>query len=183
MICKFKHISWYNNELVYVCAPELLDVTSSGTAITNVFGKHESSKTHDDVGGFYATQGGTIIKYIPRDLTKFFPNLFAIKIFNGRIKELRQDDLREYTKLRFLELEFNAVTTLEKDLFKFNPELEVIGLMNNRITRIDSNIFDDLNKLIRLDLNQNECIGERHDSLGKSKSEISNLIEKIKENC
>lgn len=74
------------------------------------------------------------------------------------MKEIRIEDLKPHTKLKYLELGRNELQVIEKDLFQFNPKLEAIYLANNRISHIDSNVFDNfVDQLSSLRLNGNIC--------------------------
>ncbi|MEM1319393.1 MAG: leucine-rich repeat domain-containing protein [Bacteroidota bacterium] len=77
----------------------------------------------------------TIPAYIQR-----FPNLIALKLSDNTISALN-DNLSTLSKLEFLELSGNKLTSIDFTLFKkakFN--LEEIWLRDNKITEIDSTI-------------------------------------------
>jgi Leucine-rich repeat (LRR) protein len=73
-------------------------------------------------------------------------------IENSGMKELRQEHLRPFTKLRILDLNNNEIKTLEKDLFMFNTELQQITLHDNKITEVHLTAFDNLKKLKELNM-------------------------------
>lgn len=168
---------WIGN--VYGC--ELisnLSIISPGMVISEASGDHQSSKTNNHVEAFDNHKAQTI-NFIPRNLSVIFPKLIAITINNGRIKEVHQDDLKEYIKLKYLSLTNNDITILEMNLFNFNPELELLALNKNKIKQVHLTTFDNLNKLHTLYMNENECAtGTEYDN-----SKALKLIEEIKQNC
>lgn len=112
--------------------------------------------TNDDV---HAIKIASLEKFssLPQNLTNFFKNFIAIEISDTNLKNIHPNDLENFTKLRFLKLSGNPLTTLEADVFKLNPDLETIDLRSNNISQIDTHVFSHLKKLETLLLEQNPC--------------------------
>lgn len=136
------------------------------------------SETNDDVICFHAV--GKNVSFIPRGLDKIYKNLKALYVPYGRVKELRQVDLKSFPKLVYLDLGECDIRIIEDGTFDFNPNLEVIWLVINQVIHIDSNVFINLNKLSFLGMRLNPCINaDVRNDLGQVKT----LIEAVKEKC
>lgn len=156
--CEYGNTTWTPIGEVYYCAIEyILNIFSlEDAAISSVTGLHHSTKTNEDVTAFYANNKS--IEYFPRGFGKIFPNLKAIIVYNGRIKEIHQADFKSCPKLTFLDLYQNDIEVLEEDLFEYNRNLIYIRLDYNKITQIHENVFNHLPKLMTLILDKNKCI-------------------------
>jgi chromosome segregation ATPase len=176
--CEFYTVGWSVVGSIYTCYL-LFDqsITSAGVTVTSATGNHMRSMSHADVKGFYSSSK-TII-FMPRGLNDVFPNLIGIIISRAGMKELHQSDLKQFPRLRYLELSNNALTVIERELFKFNPELEYISLADNQINQIYPTVFDHLNKLSRLLLRSNLCI----DANATDRSAVVNLLSSVKQEC
>ncbi|KAG5668275.1 hypothetical protein PVAND_016222 [Polypedilum vanderplanki] len=177
--CEFKTYTYSVIGSVYECIlnkdPSII---SPNIVITSANGTHyNSSMNHEKVASFYSNS--KTIHYMPHELNKIFPNLIAILIHYGRIKEIHQKDLEQYSKLRLLNLYQNDITYLEKDFFKFNTQLQYISFSYNKINQIYPTIFDHLNQVEFLRLESNQCVNKnKYDRSG-----VLELIKEVKENC
>lgn len=120
--------------------------------------------------------------YFPKNLEKFFKNVELIIIQHLKLLEITQSDLKPFKELKYLSLENNNISCIERDLFKFNTELRVIKLNSNKIKYIFSAVLDHLVNLKYLWLNSNECIKANHNSYG-DRDETLKLIEEVKKEC
>lgn len=125
---------------------------------------------------------GKKILYFPRGLQKIFPKLFFIFIINSQLREIRQEDLQGFTKLRELNLQGNEIKSLKKNLFDSNPELEVIFLCHNKISSVDPEVFSNLNYLKVLSLLNNTCINKKIVNLSDTE-DVRNRAKKAAESC
>jgi hypothetical protein len=176
--CEFKTTIWSNVESIYRCTPRVdPSITSPGVNVTSASGSHMPSMSHTDVKGF-SSQSKTI-NFMPRGLNDVFPNLIGVSINDAGMKEIRQSDLKQFPRLRYLYLYKNAITIVERELFKFNPELEHIGLDDNKISQIHPTVFDHLNKLSELSLDLNVCIN----AYATGRSHVVNLLRSVKQEC
>ncbi|KAG5668296.1 hypothetical protein PVAND_016243 [Polypedilum vanderplanki] len=177
--CNFGRDSYYVIGSVYECILNKdPSITLPNIVISSANGTHyNSSMNHEKVASFYSNS--KTIHYMPHGLNKIFPNLIAIIICYGRIKEIHQKDLEQYSKLRYFNLDENDITYLEKDLFKFNTQLQFINLQKNKINQIYPTIFDHLNQVEYLWLESNQCVNKRKND----KSGVLELIKEVKENC
>jgi hypothetical protein len=103
--------------------------------IFRVKGNQWFGKTLKDVKGFFSTSSGDFLTF-PMNLETFFPNLEAIRINYGSLKEITQQNLMNFPYLKYLNLDSNDIEVLEIDLFAFNPLLKVIWFANNKLNSI-----------------------------------------------
>lgn len=68
------------------------------------------------------------------------------------MKEIRQEDLRQYPQLIELDLSSNAISSIERNLFKFNGKLREVRMVDNPIFSIHPQAFEGLKNLERLKL-------------------------------
>ena len=108
---------------IYYCFvdnnPNIL--TQESAQIREIRGSHGSSKTNDDVLGFYAVS--KTIQYFPQGLEKFFKNLKVIFIGSCQLKEIHQADLKPFANLVIFYLNGNPIEVIEEGFFDFNPNL------------------------------------------------------------
>jgi len=121
-------------------------------------GQHESGKTNMDVL-FVQFENCTLSK-IPQGLTKIFPNLEILEIWNSNLKNICKNDLVEYKNLKKFRCEYNEVEFLPDDLFENFANLELISFKNNKLTVIEPNILDGLDKLKYVDFRVNPNYGK-----------------------
>jgi hypothetical protein len=183
--CEFKNMEWdgffWGN--LYSCRLRSdPSITERGTVVTAATGNHESSKNHASVTAFrLEQQSAYTINYMPRGLNNVFPNLIAIGIHYGHMKEIRQADLQSYPNLKELDLFYNEIETIEQDLFKYNPQLQYISLQSNRIQRVHPKVFEQLNQLRRLNMAHNFCVSGS--AFAYNREEVLQLISKINDYC
>ena len=141
-------------------------------------GNHTSGKSDENVNCFNSINKD--IQYFPEGLDKSFGELKAIKIRNGSIKKINQNDLKPFTKLVNLDLSHNDIEALDDGLFDYNINLEVFFCHNNKIFFIASTAFDKLNKLSHLNLKSNVCIDKKIDDNIEA---VKTAIKDSKEKC
>ncbi|KAL7047834.1 hypothetical protein ACKWTF_003116 [Chironomus riparius] len=96
------------------------------------------------------------------------------------LNEIRQSDLKPFSKLVTLYFPCNNIEMLEVDLFIFNHKLEFIDLSNNKIQFINSGAFDRLYKLSYLSLDNNICI---NNSTEENADDLEEFITSAEFNC
>ncbi|CAG9810574.1 unnamed protein product [Chironomus riparius] len=178
--CDYGTDDWNIVENAYYCyVNNNLSITTRESAtITSISGPHQSGKTNSDVVGFYANTKTFI--YFPRGLETFFKNIKIIQIHNCNLTEVHQEDLKPFSKLIEIYLEYNELEVLEEGLFDFNLDLEFIHFGDNKIVHIEPNVFDHLSKLSYLYLLSNSCIDKK---VRNSTSEVKNFIQAVKSQC
>ncbi|XP_070501706.1 uncharacterized protein [Chironomus tepperi] len=141
----YNNIKWGNVGTIYFCSVANSQIiTSPDTAYVDLItGDHLPGFNHDNVSAIEASNKGQI-HYFPSGLHKIFRNLKGIQIYNCSQKEIHKSDLKYFSKLMDLRLQYGQLEVLEANLFEFNPLLNAIFLSYNKITQIDPNIFDNL---------------------------------------
>ena len=145
--------------------------------VEKINGGHLFGKTSDDVKAIYITN--VVCHFMPKGFEKFFKNIEAIQISDSGLREINQDDLRPFPKLKEIYLQKNRLTTINSNLFDLNPKMTVIHLGNNRIRNISVNVFDPITDLQRLYLGSNVCVSKD----GTSRNEINAIEFEIIEKC
>lgn len=126
--------------------------------IVGVSNKHLKQKSTTDVEQikFKPFQN---IETVPSGLEYFYPNLMIFRIPYCNLERITSNDLR-YPKLKYLQLSYNKLTSLDSDLFRNNPLLEFIGLDSNKLTNIGFYILEPMNHLKLIYAAYNACIHE-----------------------
>lgn len=148
-----------DGDIAYMCTAKNLGdfiTDRSNRVIHSITGTHENNKTNDDVKAVWITSSNVF--YFPLGLGNLFKNLLSIGIQNSKLREISKEDLKEFPKLKRLDLFDNEIEIVDEDLFQYNPKLEDIGLNKNKISQIDPKVFKNfVNKLNVLFLSENVC--------------------------
>lgn len=151
--------TWGTLGTIYRCnvKNEVNLLSQNESEVQNVTGTHQDGYNNDNVVGFSINNNGQI-HFFPRGLTKFFKNLKGIQIARTGLKEIHQNDLKEFPELVNLHLWSSDLEIVEANLFKFNPKLDFVNLNDNKISHIDPLAFEGLAKMKSLSLWNNSCI-------------------------
>jgi len=178
--CNYNNYDFYAVGSKYRCeVSNNLNISSPESAeIVAVTGAHMSGKSNNDEIYFHAEDKH--IEYFPRGLEKFFTKLTGIAIWRSQLKEIRQDDLKPYTKLKNLYLSINNIEVIENGLFDYQPDIEVIIFEICKIFHISLTVFDNLPKLTTLYLYGNNCTNQysTHNRAG-----VLEVIKSVKSTC
>lgn len=137
------------------CKAVNLIITKANQTVTKIFGYSgnlagvESLKIHDQ-----------LVRYLPRDLDYFFPQLEALQVWSCGLKILTQRDVSIYTELREISVSRNEIETLPSNLFEKNHKIIKIDFSRNRLKHLGFNILQPLKSLMYADFYQNDCINE-----------------------
>lgn len=150
--CRYDLSDFWSFDESYRCYVLSID-TPENAVITNLTGTHMTNKAnHHEIFFHCATEN---LLFFPIGLEKIYKNLIGFHIINCEITEIKQSDLKMYTKLKYLAIRGNKIEYLEDDIFKYNVNLEVIDFENNDIIRIGLQVFKHLKYLRSLDLSGN----------------------------
>lgn len=107
---------------------------------------------------------GGDVKFIPKNIEKFLPNLIALDINNAGLLGVTKENLKGFGEnLVRLSLQGNRLTSLNADLFEYNPNMNRIILSDNPFRHIDPDFFinlKNLGNLTRIDLRTSNCINQ-----------------------
>ncbi|KAL7015695.1 hypothetical protein ACKWTF_016605 [Chironomus riparius] len=153
--------------------------------VQNILNIYEPNTEIQDVDGQADSYTALLIidkrtEFLPSNLGKKFINLIALKVLEGRLKEVRQNELKSLTNLQYINFDQNNIEFLDNNVFDYNLKLKVIWLGGNKISYIGNSIFDNLNQLNNVDFRNNTCVSTSQMNLKKFNFAALNLI---KENC
>lgn len=179
--CEYITEGWGTRHKYYYCdVRNLVNITSPESARNyQIVGEHVDGHNNDNLQAF-SVRGRGKIYYFPKGLQNHFKNLEGIEIHGTGLKEICQEDIKDFSKLISLYLGWNELEVIEKDLFVHNSNLELIYLSHNKISRIDPSAFDMMMKLRYLDLSSNVCIDM---DASDSQSEVQRVIMAVKIQC
>lgn len=120
------------------------------------------------------------LDFVPRGLERIFKNLKAIYVPNGRIKDIRREDISMYHNLMYLDFGACDIRFIEDGTFDSNKNLEIIWMNSNMIFHIDPDVFKNLNKLSFLGLKNNLCIDV---DVRGNLQQVQSLIKSANEKC
>lgn len=156
--CRFALTGWENNSILYTCEVTAASITEPHTDIANFKGRHILGKSNIDVKAisFKHTQ----VKYFPRRISDFFPNLIALQIENCGLTSISRRDLNELQNLNDVSIFDNDLVELPNDLFKNFDKLTMISLDGNKLEFLSSQLLMPVisNGLICVRLNKNKSI-------------------------
>ena len=162
----------------YTCTVKNEQVTNATSRnITQVQGPHSGKYINDDVVQLYIIKKQ--MEYFPHGFSIFFKNIIAIHAGLNKLKYLERNDLKEFSKMRYLYLYSNVLETLQSDVFQSNTALEYVSFYNNRLMHIGSKLLHPLKQLKKAYFDKNICI----DKQAASEQGISELKLEIAQQC
>ncbi|EDW32739.1 GL18223 [Drosophila persimilis] len=97
-----------------------------------------------------------IVSWRDLDFGEEMHNIVSINSSKNLISHITEDDFRNFTELRRLDLSSNLLTELDKDTFGDSlPLVEKLKLANNSISHIYEGAFEQMPKLKQLDISSN----------------------------
>lgn len=125
----------------YTCMLSSVSITSFDNRTIQPFvGVHHNGKSDGDVEAVWISD--SIVEFFPQGLSRMFPQLIAMSIFNCGLKQITRDDLRGLKSLQAIYLNSNKLTTLPNDLFADMPNLKRIIFYNNKLKYITSELLE-----------------------------------------
>lgn len=155
--CNFSTFTWtFLNSQIYTCKvveifnPELDDVSQ-------IFGNHQPGKTNADVIGF-DVENSHFFTVIPRNIEKFFPNLIAFELSNGRLTSVSPIDLAPWKNLTHFRAAQNKIETLDGDLLQNSLKIFYLSFRDNLIRNVGAGLLSNLSQLTSVFFRNNACI-------------------------
>lgn len=103
-----------------------------------------------DIKAFWIEDGN--VRFIPKGFMQAFPNLRVLAIEVSGLMSVSRDDFEQFgTKLEWISLFKNKLTSLEANIFDKNPNLRQIYLSYNNFKYIDPRFFVNLKKLNQIE--------------------------------
>lgn len=154
VICSYAESVWMIHGKVYFCRIDSKFISEHSEL--EFIGTHLDGRKNENVDG--VTFEDCKITKVPQGLTKIFPNLKFLSVFNSKLKTVEYEDLKEYSAVREFEFGSNEIEYLPGDLFTGMRNLELISFNDNKIQIIEPNLLDGLHKLKFVSFAKNRCI-------------------------
>ncbi|CAH1735208.1 unnamed protein product [Chironomus riparius] len=179
--CKYADYSHWKPDIIYtsIVKTDLNIDLPEKAYITGINGSHASGESNNNEVMLYSS--GNKINYFPLALETFYKFFVRITLRLGRLVELRQSDMRNYTKLKYFDLTDNDIQVLENGIFDFNPNSEHVafqtGFQSNKLVFIGQTVFDGLTNLVSLGLLFHPCISLHYDN---DRNDVLDIINDVK---
>lgn len=176
LTCYFYN-KYLSNENRYICAINFGGSQSRETTeVTEIIGNHTFGKTNNDVKVYESYDQ---IKFLPKGLEKFFPNLNSILLYNS-FNSISSADLAPWPNLILFSYTTNPATSIDGDLFKNSLKLRSVEFKSNyRLENVGANLLSNLNELTLVDFRGNLCIN----ITATTPEQIENLKAKLITQC
>jgi len=145
LTCKFEIFIFPKDGEFYQCKIIKNDQEIPQNEEFEFIGQHLPGKSDSDV---------TFVEFcdsncpkVPQGLTKTFPNLKGLGIYNSKLEELSKDDLVEYKNIEKFICNKNPVDFLPGDLFEGFEKLKHINFYDNKFGIIEPNLLDSFDDL------------------------------------
>lgn len=160
LVCDFIFHTFVT-ETLYMCKVNVGDSTKTrGNEILGVFGDHLPGFKNADVKAIWFAD--VLFNYLPKGISRIFPNLEAVVIIGCDLLEILTGDLEDFTNLKYLYIHSNKITKVPVDLFKGMSKLQEISIIDNKKLRsgISSQLFKPVikNGLKYVDLSNNQSV-------------------------
>lgn len=164
---------------LYTC-DTTINIISSDFKVTSINGTHYTGRSNADVKNVIVRGN---LNFVPRDFTKFFPNMMSYWFESTAIEKLKGDELNEFgLKLEWFLMFQSSLTTISSQLFEETPNVILVVLSLNQIKQVGKDLFSPLNveKLQYASFSRNVCINQYGI---KNQTEIQNVIDNLKVLC
>lgn len=179
--CDFNTWNWISLpktfKHTYTCKAKGFLESTNGT-VSDVTGKHLPGKNNFDVE--FVKINNHELTFIPRGLTRFFPNMFALYLHNSNIKVLHGFELDEYPRLIYFAYESGTLDTIGGELFTKTPKIIYANFYNNKIRNVGWNLLDNVKSTAKVIFGSNICINK--DSRNNP-HHFNELVQILRENC
>lgn len=174
--CHFVYSNWYILNTHYACAVTIQHSGNNGV-LDNVIGTHYPEMNNSDVVGLQIYGNGNFTG-IPVNIEQYFPNLLGIDFNIVDLPHLSADDLKPFSKLKYINFDTNKLLSIDSDLFKYTPNLKFIRFVRNPLEHVGKNLLTGLS-LTYTYFRSNTCI----DYEANNKQEYGILINKLVTQC
>lgn len=164
----------YSSFYVYYTCDATIITGENDEILTELYGLHRNGNSDNNVNRLWLM--GQNLKFFPKNVENFFPNLKIIDLSLNSITSLTNSDLKPHQHLRRLILERNQITVLERNLFD-GMSLKYINLDYNNIEHADNDIQLPMHS--HLSFQNNTCI----DKIASTPMQIINFIFLLRDQC
>jgi hypothetical protein len=175
--CTYQVQTLWMIQNIYVCSARVI-VVGDLRNVTDVSQNHVTGMSNDDVRGIVVES--QTLRFLPRNIDAFFPNLEALDVYRSQIQEVSQQDFENFLNLRQVNLVGNAIQVIQANLFEKNPLVSSISFSSNPIRHVDYKAFERLENLNTLAFQDTTCISRQHWS---DRPGVLNLMFLLLVNC
>jgi hypothetical protein len=141
----------------------------------------DSVQTYNSLSDFksFYIYKSPLCYFLPSGITEKFENLEVLVLAHTGLRSITKDDLKPFSKLRGLYIDYSKITSIHGDLFINNKNLEELSLQQNGIKYVESDSFKSLRKLTSFSFERNDC----YDGKANGRDNVNDLIINIEQNC
>ncbi|CAG9811149.1 unnamed protein product [Chironomus riparius] len=133
-------VASYQDRTLYECY--IINNPNNELKNIKIQGQHVAGKNRLDVAA--VKFDGCQLTKIPKNLTKIFPNLKFLIIWNSILQKLTKQDLAEYKELEVIDIRYSLLSSLSGDIFEGFKDIKIIYFVGEELQSIEPNIFDGL---------------------------------------
>lgn len=175
--CTYQIQTLWNIQNIYVCTARVI-VVGDLRNVTDVSQNHMTGRTNDDVKGISIR--GQTLRFVPRNIDAFFPNIESLFVQQSQIQELFSKDLKNLPNLREVNMDGNLIEVISADLFEENQNITGISFSLNPMKHIDYKAFEKLPNLTTLFFSNSLCISHQ---AWNNRAEVLRMIFLLLVNC
>ncbi|KAL7013274.1 hypothetical protein ACKWTF_015311 [Chironomus riparius] len=151
--CNYYEHSWPNYPNKFYCCQVASQQIVDDQELEFI-GNHLNCKTSNDVTFIYFCNCN--LNKLPKNLSKVFPNLNIISIYNSKLKTICKNDLSGFKQLKIFRCFNNDIEFVPGDLFEDSKCMEWIEFyINKKLKIIEPNLLDKLENLKCVNLERN----------------------------
>lgn len=129
--CDYKQTTHPTVGNAYTCHARVLKLALIDNVINGITQNHMKGKNSSDVTAL-VIQNQNCEEFL-QELEKGFPNLEGIIFTHSHLKSIESNDLKPFTKLKYLSLINNDLEELHSDLFEFIVNLQHVDFTTNKV--------------------------------------------------
>lgn len=180
--CLFEFQDRFLDRLAYICyigQGARSDVIGNDTTIDDITGTHTRPGFGLTEVNVFTMISDKVFTSLPENFDAWLPNLFFFDWIQGSLETLTADDLHQFPKLEYLNLQGNRLHTLEGHLFVNNPLLKTIDISNNALNKLGRGVLSGLYDIVAVNFEGNECV----DYAFHRREEMPELVQRMEDNC
>jgi hypothetical protein len=138
--CTFENGCWNSIGERYTCCIRSANITTR-EYVKSFIGNHKAGRTNQNVE-VLCIHINSNFHFIPRGISRIFPNLVVIWIYRSGLKEILADDFLGLEHLEKIDIHDSQLTTLPSDLFMHTRKLKSFDIIDKQLKNADSRMFD-----------------------------------------
>lgn len=175
--CKFRIANFSYLNSAYFCPATVIFSEDGNPSLVEIRGDHLAGYSNFQVEALDVQNQD--LRWIPKDIGSFFPNIRVIQWINSNLWEISSADLWQFPNLMVLDLQKNKIVSLESSLFAFTPKILTMSFDSNLLYHVGEDLLTSLKFLKSVYIRNNPCINY----YAVSGSEIEYLIKNLHIRC